>query len=220
MITLHYHPSNASFAPHVLLHELGVPFTLQRVDRAQGEHKSPAYLKLNPNGLIPVLVDGELVLYETAAICLHLADTHPAAALAPALGSAERAHLYKWLVWMSNTLQAMLMHYFYSERLVDADNAEGARQVKQHAQRRVVQCLEQLDAHLGAKSEADRGGWMMGPAYTLLDPYALMLCRWTRGFSTSPARSFTHLGPYLQRVLARPAVQRAIATEELGAPLV
>ena len=220
MITLHYHPGNASFAPHILLHELGVPFALHRVNRAQGEHKSPGYLKLNPNGLIPVLMDGELVLYESAAICLHLADTHPAAALAPALGSAERAHLYKWLVWMTNTLQAMLMHYFYAERMVDADNAEGARQVRQHAEGRVVQCLELLDAHLGANSQADSGPWMMGHAYSLLDSYALMLCRWTRGFSTFPARSFPYLAPYLQRVLARPAVQRAIATEELAAPLV
>jgi len=224
MITLHYHPGNASFAPHVLLHELGVPFQLQWVDRAQGEHKSPGYLKLNPNGLIPVLVDGELVLYETAAICLHLADTHPSAAptpalapaLAPALGSAERAHLYKWLMWMTNTLQATLMHYFYGERMVDADNAEGARQVKQQAEQRVVQCLQQLDAHLAGH----RGEWMMGAAYSLLDPYALMLCRWTRGFSASPARSFPHLAPYLQRMLARPAVQRAMATEKLGEPLV
>ena len=71
----------------MLLHELGVPFELQLVDRTQGAHKSPAYLKLNPNGLIPVLVDGDLVLYETAAICLHLADTHPGRGLAPPLGT-------------------------------------------------------------------------------------------------------------------------------------
>lgn len=66
-----------------MLRELGVPFTLQLVDRAQNAHKSLAYLKLNPNGLIPVLQDGDLVLYETAAIVLHLVDTHPEAGLAP-----------------------------------------------------------------------------------------------------------------------------------------
>ena len=62
MITLHYYPGNASLTPHMLLRELGVDFELQLVDRTQGEHKSPAYLKLNPNGLIPVLVDGDLVI--------------------------------------------------------------------------------------------------------------------------------------------------------------
>lgn len=68
MITLHYYPRNASFTPHVLLNELGVPFTLTLVDRALQAHKSSAHLKLNPNGLIPVLQDGGLVRYETAAI--------------------------------------------------------------------------------------------------------------------------------------------------------
>jgi glutathione S-transferase len=66
MIRLHYYPGNASFTPHVLLHELGVPFERVLVDRNQGAHKSPAYLKLNPNGLIPVLEDDGLVLYERA----------------------------------------------------------------------------------------------------------------------------------------------------------
>lgn len=215
MITLHYFPGNASFTPHVLLHEIGVPFELSLVDRMAGAHKSPEYLQLNPNGLIPVLVDGDLVLYETAAICLHLADTHPAAQLAPPLGSAERAHFYKWLVWLSSTVQATLMHYFYGDRLVDGGNAEAAAQIKAHAQARVVQCLAQLDTHLASH----QGPWMMGAHYTALDPYAWMLCRWTRGFSDRPARSFARIEPFLGRMLQRQAVQRAIATEKLGAPM-
>ena len=59
MITLHYFPSNASFAPHVLLEELGQPFQLQIVQRDEGAHKRPEYLKLNPNGLIPVMQVGD-----------------------------------------------------------------------------------------------------------------------------------------------------------------
>ena len=76
MLQLHYYPSNASMAPHLLLEELGVPYELKLVDRTREAHKSAEYLRLNPNGLIPVLVDGELVLYETAAICLHLSLIH------------------------------------------------------------------------------------------------------------------------------------------------
>ena len=216
MITLHYHPGNASFTPHVLLHEIGAPFELHLVDRAQREHKSPAYLALNPNGLIPVLVDGELVLYETAAICLHLADRHPAAQLAPPLASAERAHFYKWLVWLTNTLQATLLHYFYPERMVDDGNSAGAAQVKAHAQARVHDCLAQIETQLAGHG----GPWLLGEHYSAVDPYAFMLCRWTRGFDGRPAREYTHIGPFLQRVLARPAVQRAIATEQLPPPLV
>ena len=216
MITLHYYPSNASFAPHVLLREIGVPFELALVDRSQQAHKSPAYLRLNPNGLIPVLVDGELVLYETAAICLHLADTHPQAALAPALGSPQRAHFYKWLVWLTNSLQSSLIAYFYPERWVDAGNEAGAAQVKAHAQLRVAGLLQQIDEQLAAHG----GPWLLGERYSAVDPYALMLCRWTRGFAERPARSYRHIGPYLQRVLARPAVQQAFAAEGLSEPLV
>src|SRR5262245_12992895 len=96
---LHYAPGNASMAPHMLLEELGAPFELKLVDRANMAHKSPAYLAMNPNGLIPVLEQGDgLVLYETAAILLHLADTHAGAGLAPPLGTPERAHFYKWLM--------------------------------------------------------------------------------------------------------------------------
>src|SRR5205823_1034819 len=102
-------PSTASMVPHILLEELGVAYERVPVDRANNEHKSPAYLRLNPNGLIPVLVDGDLVLYETAAIVLHLCDQHPEAGLAPPLGSADRSHFYKWLAWLTNTLQATLI---------------------------------------------------------------------------------------------------------------
>ena len=216
MITLHYHPGNASFTPHVLLHEIGAPFRLQLVDRAQREHKSPAYLALNPNGLIPVLVDGSLVLYETAAICLHLADTHPAAGLAPALATAERAHFYKWLVWLTNTLQATLMHYFYPERMVDEGNAAAAAQVKAHAQARVQEGLAQIDTQLAGHG----GPWLLGERYSAVDPYAFMLCRWTRGFDVKPARDHAHIAPFLQRMLARPAVQRTVEAECLPPPLV
>ena len=220
MITLHYYPGNASFTPHVVLHELGVAFELSLVDRAVGAHQSPEYLSLNPNGLIPTLVDGDLVLYETAAICLHLADTHPEAGLAPPLGTPARAHFYKWLMWLTNTVQANMIHYFYGHRLVDEGNTAAAAQIKAHAQAKLSECLAQIDAHLAAQVTPSGGPWMLGAQYSVLDPYVWMVCRWTRGFSDRPARAYTHIGPYLQRVLQRPAMQRAIAAEQLSAPLV
>ena len=216
MIQLHYFPATASMIPHLLLEELGVPYQRVLVDRARDAHKAPAYLKLNPNGLLPALTDGDLVLYETAAICLHLCDTHPLAGLAPAVGTPERAHFYKWLMWLTNTLQSALIAYFYPERWVNDGNASGVAEVKAHAQARIATLLEQLDAQL------QRGGgpWFMGAAFTALDPYVFTLCRWTRGFSSEPARDYPHLGPYLQRVLARPATQRVMANEGLSAPFV
>ncbi|MFM0519115.1 MULTISPECIES: glutathione S-transferase family protein [Caballeronia] len=212
---LFYYPSNASMAPHIVLEEIGQPFELVLVDRTQDEHKSADYLRLNPNGLIPVLVDGDTVLYETAAICLHLADTHPESGMAPALATPERAEFYKWLMWLTNTLQAALIVYFYPERWVDAGNAPGARQVQTHAELKIGILLEQLESQL----QSSEGPWLLGSQYTILDPYAFMLCRWTRGF-TKPAREWPLLGQYLQRMLARPAIQRVIESEGLAAPLV
>ena len=210
---LHYYPSNASMVPHLVLEELAVPYELVLVERTRQAHKSPDYLALNPNGLIPVFVDGDLVLYETAAICLHLADTHPQAALAPAIGTPARAHFYKWLIWLTNTLQSTLIVYFYPERWADSPEAVG--QVRAHAEAKIAGMLDQLDAELVRVG----GPWFMGSSFSLLDAYVLTLCRWTRGFSR-PARSLPNLGPYLQRVLARPASQRVFEREALKAPFV
>ena len=215
MLQLHYFPGNASLAPHMLLEEIGAAYELRLVDRARQAHKAPDYLRLNPNGLIPVLVDGDLVLYESAAICLHLADMHPQAALAPALRTPERAHFYKRLMWLTNTLQARLVHYFYPDRLVDAGDAAAAAPVKARAETDVGAMLDQIDAELARHGQP----WLLGEAYSALDPYALMLCRWTRGFAR-PARSLPHIAPYLQRVLARPAVQRTFEQEGLNEPRV
>jgi glutathione S-transferase len=242
MFRLHYYPSNASMIPHILLEEMGLAFELVLVDRTQQAQKSADYLKLNPNGLVPTLIEtqaagtgaathaasGDLVLYETAAICLHLSDTHPDKHLAPPLGTPERAQFYKWLMWLTNTFQPAITMYYYPERYVAAGNQAGAQEVKARAQEKIGGLLEQLDDELArvtlrstsTEDLEDSEHWFMGRQYTLLDPYVFTLCRWTRGFTDKPARSYEHLGPYLQRMLARPAVQRVIASENLTAPLV
>lgn len=216
MIQLHYYPSTAAMVPHILLEELGVPYECVLVDRAQGAHKAPEYLRLNPNGLIPVLTDGDLVVYETAAICLHLCDTHASAGLAPPLASAERARFYQWLMWLTNTLQSALIVYFYPERWMDEGHAAGAAELQRHAEQRIGGLLDQLDAELARHG----GPWFLGTDYSALDAYVFTLCRWTRRFASAPARARPHLGPYLQRMLARPAVQRVLANEGLAAPFV
>ena len=216
MMQLHYFPGNASMTPHMVLQEIGAPFELRLVDRAANAHKSPEYLKLNPNGLIPVLVDGDLVLYETAAIVLHLVDRFPEAGLAPReLGSPGRAQFYKWLVWLSASLQSQMPLYFYTDRYVAPGNTAGAAEVKAATQRRIEGLVDQIEAQLAAHG----GPWLLGEQYSALDPYALMLCRWTRS-ADRPARTLPLVGPYLQRVLARPAVQRVFAAEQIAPPYV
>lgn len=221
MLHLHYYPSTASMVPHIVLEELGVPYQRVLVDRTVDAHKAPDYLKLNPNGLIPVLTQdavpgGPLVLYETAAIVLHLCDTHPGAGLAPPVGTVERAHFYKWLMWLTNTLQTALIAYFYPERWVAVGNAAGAAEVQLAAEVKTGGLLDQLDAELARHGQA----WFLGADYSALDAYVFTLCRWTRHFASVPARGRVHLGPYLQRMLARDAVQRVLAAEQLAPPYV
>jgi glutathione S-transferase len=215
MLRLHHYPSSASMAPHILLEEIGAPFELVPVDRAQGVHKTQQFLRLNPNGLIPALTDGDLVLYEAAAICLYLCDQYPQAALAPALGTPQRAQFYKWLIWLTNTLQATLIVYFYPERWVNAGNAAGVTQVRAHAESRVRVLVDLLERELAGGP----GPWLLGEGYSAVDAYAFMLCRWTRNFH-QPARKRARLGPYLEGVLERPAVQRALAAAAIAPPWV
>lgn len=215
MIELHHAPSTAAMAPHILLTEIGVPFELRPVDTAAQAHRTPAYLALNPNGRVPVLVDGDLVLFESAAICLHLTDCHPQAGLAPLPGSNERAHFYKWLVWLTNTLQATLMVFFYPERWLTDGNDAGAAELKTCAEGRTGALLDLLEAEL----QRHGGPWLLGARYSAVDPYALMLCRWTRHFA-HPARARVALGAYLQRVLDRPAVRQVFEREGLALPWV
>jgi glutathione S-transferase len=82
-----------------------------------------------------------------------------------------------------------------------AGNAAGAAEVKAAAEAKIAGLLDQLDGELARHGQV----WFMGAAYSALDPYVFTLCRWTRNFASAPARSRTHLGPYLQRMLARPA---------------
>lgn len=209
MIQLYYYPSNASLAPHILLEELAIPYELVLVDRDANQHKSPEYLKLNPTGLIPVLVDGDLVLTETAAIMLHLADTHPATAFMPPLGTAARAETYRWLMYLTNTVQAELIHYYYPDRL----GGPHAALVQENATGRLMTMLDILDTQLGKSG----GPFLIGNTYTIADIFLFMMCRWTRNMP-NPASTRLHLRRFLDMMAARPAVMRMHEQEQLSKP--
>ena len=208
---LYYYPGNASLLPHMALREAGVPFELLLVDRSRDAQSSPEYLRLNPNGRIPVLVHGDLVLFETAAIALYLADQHPEAGLAPPLGTPERAQFYKWMVHLTNTPQAEYRTWFYPWQHV-ADPAM-VESVKQAAAGRLSWMFDLIADQLGA------GPWLLGEHFSAADLFLLMLVRWGRAMPRPP-RSLPPLAAHSQRVLARPAVQAAFAAEGLAEPFV
>ena len=211
MIRLYYYPSFISLVPHILLEEIGAQYQLVFVNLSGGAHKRPDHLRLNPNGLVPVLVQDDLVLYESAAISLHLIDAHPDCQLAPAVGSGERAHFYKWLMWFACTLQPALSMYLHPGKSTNEPAMFPGLQAR--AEEKLSVLFDLLDAAI----EASDGPWLIGNTYSAAEAYALTLCRWSRGMAR-PAATWPHIGPYLHRILARPAVQRALQQEHLAEP--
>jgi len=104
-LTLYHHPFSRAAGVVWTLEELGVPYELTFVDFAKGEHKSPAHLARNPMGKIPVLVDGDQVVTEGAAIALYLADRYAAGRLAPALDDPRRGTYMRWILFAPSVIE-------------------------------------------------------------------------------------------------------------------
>jgi glutathione S-transferase len=206
MYQLHYFPANASAAPHMVLEEIGVSYDLVLVDRARNAQKSKEYLKINPNGRIPTLVDGKLIVSEAAAIILHLVDQHADAGLAPQVGTRERAAFYQWLTFLTNSLQEELMIWQYPDRLASTD-ALAIDVVKRGAEARASSFLDVVEDHLLAN-----GPLFLGNKLSAADLYLVMLSRWARPMARPP-RSRPNIAKLLDKVTALPAVRRAYAQE-------
>jgi glutathione S-transferase len=206
MYQLHYFPSNANAAPHMVLEELGQKYELVLVDRAENAQKSKDYLKINPNGRIPTLVDGDLVIFEAAAIVLHLVDRHPDGGLAPKIGTPERARFYQWMAFLTNSLQEELMIWQYPDRLTGAD-AAATEIVKNGAEKRAGAYLDVIEQHLKLN-----GPLILGETLSAADFYLVMLARWARPMA-KPPRSRPNIARLLDIVSALPAVGRAYERE-------
>jgi glutathione S-transferase len=163
---LHYLPGTAAMPVHATLAEIGVSYELVPVVLENGRITAE-YLALNPWGRIPTLEDGDLVLTESAAICLYLAEKHPEARLAPPPGTRDRAELYRWLLWLSNTVQPAQMRQFYPDRF-------GSSGVEEAAKAELADHYDLLDSHLDGRK------WLVGEERSVADFFLFMLTRWGR----------------------------------------
>lgn len=204
---LYYYPRNASLAPHFVLEQLGVDYRLVLVDRKIEAQKSADYLRLNPAGRIPTLVDGELVIFESAAICCYLGEQHPESKLVPSVNAPERAHFLQWLMYLTNTLQAELMVYFYPEKHT-TDNS-GVQAIVAAQIQRITACLALLDSALEERK------FLIGESISVCDYFLLMLLLWTDGLPQPPF-AFSHLAGYLRRLSLMPAVATVCEKEEIN----
>lgn len=212
---LHYAPDNASLIIRLALEELGLPYTCVLVDRAGAAHKSPAYLALNPNGLIPVLETPEGVMFETGAILLWLADRH--GRLAPPVDSPERGDFLKWLFFVANTLHPALRMTFYPAQYV-GDEPGAHLALRRHMQVEIARHLDALD-RLAASGPA----YFCAPEVSVLDLYLAPLLRWMvlypapgGGAGWFSIARWPHLRDMAIRLEQSPCVAAAIRAEGLN----
>lgn len=206
MYTLYYMPGAASFVVHWLLIETGAAHELRRVDGEAGEQKQPAYLALNPNGLVPTLiVDGQPV-YEAAALALLLAERHPEARLAPLVGTRARSLYLQWMLHLANTLQPAYRHWFYPAEAAGEANVDSA---KESARAGIETVWSRLDAHLAAN-----GPWIAGDQLTAVDFHAAMLARWSRNMPR-PATEWPAVARHVAAMKARPSFRLLNERESL-----
>jgi glutathione S-transferase len=200
VIDLYYMPGSAAMAPHALLEEIGAEYRLVRVKRDDGKVEPAEFVRLSPTGRVPLLVLDGLVLYESAAIVMHLSDSFPEAGLAPAVGTPERALWYRWLTYLTNTVQSTFMVFFYPARYTA--EAAGADAVKARAVESLAGMRDLIERELGAA-----GPYLLGDRFTSADLYLYMLTRWGR--RTEPKWWAEHaLGAHYRLLGERPAIQR------------
>jgi glutathione S-transferase len=206
MIKLFYYPNNASLAPHFMLHALNLPYELVLVDRQNNCHQSSEYLAMNPSGRIPTLVDGDVTLFESAAICSYLCEKVESPALIPALGEPKRALYLQWLSFLNNTLQTELLIFYYPQRHTDDSN--GATGVKSAQEKRIADVLTILDNHLADKA------YMLGDKISVCDYFLFMLLEWSMAIKRSPM-SFSHIAGFIQRMLRDPHIIAVCQMEQI-----
>jgi glutathione S-transferase len=205
MYKLYGSPGAASFAVHWLLLELGEPFEVQFLDFAQNEQKSPQYLRLNPNGHVPVLVKGELVMYEAAAIAIWLSEQHPALGLAIPASAPERALGLQWMFHLANGLQPVFRQWFYPTDYIEPPENE---RLMSNAKARIEACFERINAHLSQQP------YFAGAQPCVVDFHGLMLMRWSRNMP-KPATEWPAIAAFVKRMKARPSFKTLNAREGL-----
>jgi glutathione S-transferase len=184
MLTLYFAPGSSSMAPHIALHEVGVPFDARPMSFARKANRTAEYLALNPEGKVPtLLVDGR-PLTEVAAILYYLARRYPDAGLLPAGDPEAEAQVISWMSFIAATIHP------------------ARRQGIDHA--RAVYAL--ADRRLGNRP------WAIG-SYTIADIHLFRLF-WRFSSSLHPAPGeFPNLDAHYRRMMARPAVQRTVEAE-------
>jgi glutathione S-transferase len=207
MYTLYYSPGAASMCVHLALPESGAAHELKLVDLGAGEQRSAAYLRLNPNGVVPTLLIDGAPFFEAAAALMTVAERHPAAQLAPPADSPARAAWNQWIVHLANTVHPAFRLWFYPHDISGDEATQTA--VKAAVRRKIESAWERIDAHLKT-----HGPYLLGETASAADLLLIMLLRWSRNMPR-PATDWPALADFAQRMKARPSWRKLYAVEGL-----
>jgi glutathione S-transferase len=184
MLAFYFAPGTSSMAPHIALHEIGVPFEARPLSFAVNEQRELPYRAINAEGKVPALVIDGRPLTEVAAILFYLARRFPEAALLPSNDIEAEAQVVSWMSFIASTVHP------------------ARRQGLEHA--RTIYGI--ADTRLGARE------WAVG-SYSIADIHLFRLY-WRFFNSLKPAPgTFPNLDAHYARMMARPAVQKTIEIE-------
>ena len=197
---LYFSPGACSLSPHIALLESGLPFTLELASTKTHQLKDGTdFYTINPLGYVPVLeLDNGQRLREGPAIVQYIADQAPASKLAPANGTWERYQLQEWLTFIGTEIHKTFSPLF-NPNMPDA--------AKDMFRAQILKRLTWVDSQLAGKD------YLTGAQFTVADRYLFTVCGWTK-FVGVDVSGLANLGKFLERVGARPSVQKAIADEK------
>lgn len=195
-VKLYHNLQSRAVMMHWLLEEIGCPYELVPVQYDDGSMRSEAFLKLNPMGKIPVLVDGDTVVTETVAIALYLADKFKTQNdLAPAINDATRGEYLRWIAFQSGAVEPAMMQAGAKFEAKRETAGWGSAEL-------VVDVLEQRISKASP--------WLLGDKFSAADVVLGGSLSWAVGWKLFPARP--GFADYLERLTNRPAYKRAFAT--------
>lgn len=195
VLKLFYVPKTRATRVRWAIEELGLPSELVRLDPSKGETKSEAHTTRNPFQHVPVVETAEGPLFESCAICLHLAAGTP---LLPAQGTYEHGRVLQWIFAGVTELEGLLGKLAGERRKAEADPGRLGALTK-----KLERPLQVFDAALSTSE------WIAGPRFTVADLIVGALLVWAGRLEL--LRPLPHAQAYVARITARPAYQRAMA---------
>ncbi len=197
---LYYVPKTRATRPRWLLEELGVPYDLVRLTPGPGGTRGPEHLARNPLGHVPVLEDRGQYVFESGAICLHLADLFPEKRLLPPVGQVERAHAYQWVLFAMTELEPPLVALSAEAKRPEGERSASTVAAARDAFRKAAGALEPV--------LRDRS-FLVGNAFGVADVMVGATLAWGRALKV--LEGLPAVEAYLARLRERPAWQRALA---------